>query len=279
MARSIYPNAKSLLLEATPKHEPRLQQVCKELANAEHQIAVLADKTGDTVDFFQSGNAGNSMFKENTEHYANAAPTKRTTITLDDAIQQSFLKAEPFLDYIKLDVQGAELKVLQGAAQTLEKASFVQFEASTTEYNSGGACFYEIDQFLRERGFYFYEVADLMRNPAFKTLGLGQFDVLYVKPASPRLPAKYNELNGKYCGMGRSSSSSVRSSSYDDLSPAYLWSLTQQSSVYDEFWSGWLVGMACGIALSLIIIRSMTGKERGEIDFDVMFVVAAVVQV
>ena len=34
-------------------------------------------------------------------------------------------------------------------------------------------------------------------------MGLGQFDVLYVNPSSPRLPAKFRELKGNYCGLNK----------------------------------------------------------------------------
>lgn len=200
-----YPDAKLLLLEATPKHEAALQAKCQEMGQAEYQIVVLSGTTGDTVDFFQDGDTGNSMMRENSKHYQNAKSVTRTTIRLDDVIQQSpLLRDLPAIDFIKADVQGAELLVLEGGTETLSKASFVQLETSLIEYNAGGACFHDIDAFLRSQGFYLYEMSDMQRNnPAFKTLGIGQFDVLYVNPSSPRLPPSFLELNGQYCGMNQ----------------------------------------------------------------------------
>jgi hypothetical protein len=64
----------------------------------------------------------------------NAAMDKAET-TLDDAVRQSFLQADAqpenkhlpvIVDYVKIDVQGAELFMLQSAQHILETASFVQ---------------------------------------------------------------------------------------------------------------------------------------------------------
>lgn len=214
-ARFYFPNAKLLLLEATPKHEDKLKEVTMELGNAEYQINVLTGKTGDTVEFFQDGNTGNSMFRENSKHYADSKSVKRTTITLDDAISASHIKQNggmdsSVVDFIKIDVQGAELLVLEGGSKALAEASFVQVESSSTEYNSGGACFYEVDEFLRSHGFFMYDAEDVEKSEAFKTLGWGQWDTLYVRPSSDRLPDKFKELKGTYCGMGRNTGSSTR---------------------------------------------------------------------
>lgn len=209
-----YNNTKILMIEATPWQEHKLKERVIELggpSKVEYQIAVLATKSGETVNFYQDGNTGNSIFKEQSRHYQNSKPVQRTTTTLDDLVQQSaMLQHEPAIDFIKADVQGAELLVLQGGLETLAKASFIQLESSITEYNAGGSCFFEVDAFLRSKGFYWYEISDVQRNPeAFRTRGLGQFDVLYVNPSSPRLPDAFRELKGQYCGMNHQSTDHV----------------------------------------------------------------------
>lgn len=215
-----YPDTRLLMLEATPKHEPALKEQVTKLGNAEYQITVLSGTTGDTVEFFQDGNTGNSMFRENSPHYQDSPAVTRTTMRLDDAVQQSFLGDLPAIDFIKADVQGAELLVLEGADKVLAGASFLQLESSTIEYNAGGACFHEVDAFLRSKGFYWYDISDMVRSPAFGSLGLGQFDVLYVNPSSPRLPAKFQELKGNYCGMNKEAPT-VLSASASELLDKY----------------------------------------------------------
>jgi FkbM family methyltransferase len=111
----------------------------------------------------EATNTGNSMFQEQTRYSKDVKPVIRTTITLDTLVKNSTLLArddDAVVDYIKVDVEGAELLVFQGGLETLQQASFVQFEASTVEYNAGSSCFFEIDEFLRLHGFYLYDQAD-----------------------------------------------------------------------------------------------------------------------
>lgn len=176
---------KVLLMEASSKHTSRLEKVKQDLSSSntqiDFQIAVLADVSGQQVDFFDNGDTGNSMFRENTAHYASAAATKRETITLDDMVASSFLSSEPKVDLLKLDVQGAELMVLKGATRVLDQTTFVQLETSVVNFNTGGACPWEIDEFLRSKGYRMLDIWDFNYDiNLFKTPGLGQYDVLYV---------------------------------------------------------------------------------------------------
>jgi FkbM family methyltransferase len=173
--RGLFPDAKILMVEATPMHEDTLRRVAEDVGNAEYRIAVCTARDGEKVGYYQGKNTGNSLFRENTKHYENDAPVQRTSATVDSLVRSSLLGDGP-VDVIKADVQGAELLVLQGATRALGQASFVYLEASTIEYNQGAPCFYEVDAFLRSRGYYLYDIADLNYNVAFKTFGLGQYD-------------------------------------------------------------------------------------------------------
>jgi FkbM family methyltransferase len=202
----IYPDAQILMLEATPNKDEVLKKVKESLGagQVEYNIAILSEKKDETVKFYQGGDTGNSMFKENTKFYDKDVGVDRITSTVDDEIQKSSFDIKD-LDYIKIDVQGAELTVLKGAEQALSQATFVQFEAGTIEYNQGGACFFEIDEFLRQHGFFLYDFGEIAyARHLFKTLGAGQFDVLYVKPSSPLLPKAMKST--KFCGVGRTTS-------------------------------------------------------------------------
>jgi hypothetical protein len=48
--------------------------------------------------------------------------------------------------------------VLAGSSETLKRATLVQFETGIIEYNKGGACWYEVDELLRQYGFYLYDM-------------------------------------------------------------------------------------------------------------------------
>jgi hypothetical protein len=142
------------------------------------------------------------MFVENSQHYSNADFTERSTLTLDTLVSQTDIGT--VADYLTLDVQGAEIVVLQGAHNILQQVTFVQLEISLVQYNQRGACWWEIDALLRSYGFCAYDVQDLIRNPdAFHTKGIGQMEVLYVRQASKRLPKWLEENHINMCGSSR----------------------------------------------------------------------------
>jgi FkbM family methyltransferase len=196
--RSTFPDAKFFMLEATSNKDSVLHNVAGQLGNAEYRIAVMSETAGQKVNFYEGGDTGNSMFQENTHFYANDVPVERITSTLDEEIERSFVKMEE-VDIIKIDVQGAEVVVLKGGPKALSQATFVQLETGPISYNSGGACFHEVDELLRSHGFFWYDLGDLAYNRnLFQTPGLGQFDVLYVKPSSPKLPDALKST--RFCG-------------------------------------------------------------------------------
>eukprot|EP00977_Amphora_coffeiformis_P014235 scaffold3941_cov223-Amphora_coffeaeformis.AAC.3 len=190
-----------LMIEATEMHRQALQDVTNRFGANKifFRINVLADADDRVVNFYQGKNTGNSIFRENTKHYQNDIPVKRKAVTLDTAVQQSFFGTTHRVDYLKLDVQGSELLVLQGATQLLQTVTFIQFEVSAVEYNSGGAaCWSDLDHFLQRHGFRLYDFGDKVYNAdAFHTQGVGQLDVLYYRPDSPHRPAGLDDA--KFC--------------------------------------------------------------------------------
>lgn len=173
--RALWPTAKIMMFEASPQHNDSLASAAKEIGNADYRIAVLNNQES-TVEFYQGGDTGNSMFRENTKLFANDRPITRPSRTLDQEVADSFLRDE-VIDIVKADVQGAELVVFQGAIDTLKQATFVQFEASTVEFNAGAPCTHEVDAFLRSQGFVLHDMAAFNYNvPGFHTYGVGQYD-------------------------------------------------------------------------------------------------------
>lgn len=213
-ARNLWPDASIFMIEADHKHESQLADMKDKIGNAEYHIGLMAESEK-KVDFFDdhrnSGSTGNSMFREKTAFYAHAVAKKITTATVDSAVKASFLGDRP-VDLLKIDVQGAEHLVLLGAERVLSEVTFVQLEASIIEYNEGGSCFWEVDALLRSRGFAMYDISDVARNPMlFKSSGAGQYDALYVRAASKKLPAILR--NAEFCVKPSAFSLAIKASS------------------------------------------------------------------
>lgn len=71
------------------------------------------------------------------------------TITLDEFFSDQPLKPS----YLKIDVQGAEMLVLEGASQIVDSFQAVEFESALVSLYRGEHSHYEISQWLIERGF------------------------------------------------------------------------------------------------------------------------------
>jgi FkbM family methyltransferase len=77
------------------------------------------------------------------------------TVRLDD------VKETIGADFLKLDVQGAELDVLRGATTMLESVVAAQIEVEFVPIYRGQPLFAEVDQFLRRHGFMFHRFANM----------------------------------------------------------------------------------------------------------------------
>lgn len=95
-------------------------------------------------------------------------------------------------DFLKLDVQGAELIILQNALETLDHVSMIQTEVSFVPLYKNQPLFADVDSFLREQGFMLHTflgfgqraLRPLMIN-SNANAALRQMlwsDVVYVKP-------------------------------------------------------------------------------------------------
>jgi FkbM family methyltransferase len=92
-----------------------------------------------------------------------------------DSFYKTYTIDVPHLDMLVIDAQGAELRVLRGAIETLSRMKFVQVETADFELYDGCARLSEIDAFMREHGFKEMSRASFSPRP-----DIGQcYEVLY----------------------------------------------------------------------------------------------------
>ncbi|MBI5540689.1 MAG: FkbM family methyltransferase [Bacteroidia bacterium] len=99
---------------------------------------------------------------------------KRKTNLLDELVPPDMKK----IDLLKVDVQGAELLVLQGAEETLKKTIALWIEVSFKKIYEESVLFSEIKLWLENRGFFMKEI-----HPGFRAINgeLLQADCLFKK--------------------------------------------------------------------------------------------------
>ena len=173
----VWPGVPILMIEAQEAKALRLEEVCRELGNARFVSGVLAAESGETVTFYEM-ETGSSYFEEQS----NAPRTSKTYLTQTlDSIAGDL--AGP--TFLKIDVQGAELEVLKGGRETLERCELVQLEVAMLAYNKGAPVLLDVLKFMDERDFVPLDVSGFSRPNG---VDLVQIDVLFARKDSPLRP-------------------------------------------------------------------------------------------
>jgi len=137
-----YPNLKSLMIEANDDHIEDLKKV------GPYMLALLG-KDNEEVDYYmcedKNNNHGNGIYKENTN--VPFKSVRRRTTTLD-----SLLPGQRF-DLIKLDVQGAELDIIQGSPGFIHQAKYLWLELQPHNYNIAAPSAGKVIGYLNQIGF------------------------------------------------------------------------------------------------------------------------------
>jgi FkbM family methyltransferase len=106
-----------------------------------------------TSSFFEPNTDFLEMFNYLAEVTTVVSTEKIKTTRLDDIIDDA--------DYLKIDVQGAELDVFRGADKLLDKINIINTEVCFVPLYKGQPLFAEIDQALRKKGFMFHRFASI----------------------------------------------------------------------------------------------------------------------
>lgn len=162
--KSVWPSAIIKQFEADERQREWLQ------SNA--FIALLGDENGKEVEYFtlnedtQTSSTGSSIFKELTPFYTEKSTVvikkEMTTIdTLDKT--HNFFGNWSTHGLIKLDTQGSELLILNGATNFLEnnKPRFILIECSWTQYNEGAPLFLEVINHLDKLNYKAKDIFDM----------------------------------------------------------------------------------------------------------------------
>lgn len=149
-AKRIWGDSQIICFDAfSPLEE--LYQKC----NIDYNIACLSDKDGEEVKFYQNDMlfGGNSMFREIGFNKGSVFPKEnyilKKTQTLDTIVKTKNYK---YPDLIKIDAQGGELNILEGAKECMNHATCLIVELQHVEYNQGAVLAPVVISYLSELG-------------------------------------------------------------------------------------------------------------------------------
>lgn len=171
LVHHVYPSVDILMIDGEPE--------CTEhLAKKPFPFVIaLLDSTAHEVDYHRCTSGcteGNGLYRENG--VAPFETVKRMTQTLDSIV------GDRTFEFVKLDCQGGELRVLAGGWETMKRAHFVQLETQVQAYNEAAPMLPEVIDQMRLYGFRVFDLTDLHYNSRRMLL---QVDVLFARADSP----------------------------------------------------------------------------------------------
>lgn len=166
----LFPNAQLYAFEPLPSNMERVQQLLRQyqVTTVSPQALCLSDKTGETQFYVSSGkpeHAADADWDYGNKSSSILPPAKtkelHSWLKFEEAISVPTTTLRQFcaekniarIDFIHMDVQGAELMVLQGAGDFIQHINMIWLEVEAVELYKGQPLKKDVEDFMQQRGF------------------------------------------------------------------------------------------------------------------------------
>ena len=171
-----FPDAYFLLIEPLREFESDLVSILNRYSGS-YVLAAAGSSSGQvTFNVHKNHLGGSSLYRESMGPEADGYETTVPMVRIDDILKDKQLGG-PYL--LKVDAQGAELDVLEGAQQALVEAEVVVLEVSLFEFYVGAPQFFDVVSYMHNRSFAAYDVILGGNRPLDNALA--QIDIVFVK--------------------------------------------------------------------------------------------------
>jgi FkbM family methyltransferase len=183
-AAAAYPQAEIHCYEPLPRPYKELARAFRSNPRVHCHPLALADRQGTAQIRVASQDQSSSLLPMHANHHrayphiTEGEPTEISLTTLEDEIQR-IQPVGPIL--LKIDTQGYEWPVIQGAGAAISKIQWLLLETSTQPMYEGEVLFEELGQRLSGLGFRFLFPAEIHRNLEGAP---DQFDALFARESS-----------------------------------------------------------------------------------------------
>ena len=154
-AKLVWPDSRYFLFDAMEESEELFIE-----SGYDYHIGVLGDEDGKKVTFYKNvySPGGNSYYKENQQysHDANIFFGKKENQferIVDTLNTVSSKRGYPAPDLLKIDVQGCEIDILNGAKNIIKETRHLIVELQHVEYNIGAKMVNESIPIIESMGF------------------------------------------------------------------------------------------------------------------------------
>ncbi|MFH0895773.1 MAG: FkbM family methyltransferase [Bacteroidota bacterium] len=174
---NLFPFRQLYLIEANPLKTEKLKTKFSASGFPVHVIHCAVSDADGTAEFHINNNDEtssllnlNKNLKELSNIDTNTAQTLNTKTSRLDTIFQKF--NFPKIDLLKIDVQGAEDKVIHGATETLKNTRFVFMETSLRQVYNFAPLFHDMHKLMLDKGFVLCEIENAYRSEQGEILQL-----------------------------------------------------------------------------------------------------------
>jgi FkbM family methyltransferase len=113
LSRLVGPTGNVVAFEPAPDNFAKLSRLCSKYRNVVLKQLALGDRTGTAFIYLSS--------TMNVDHRTYMAEDERRALPIEVMRLDDFMSAGQGLDFVKMDVQGAELQILRGARRVIEE--------------------------------------------------------------------------------------------------------------------------------------------------------------
>ena len=151
--KTVYPDAELYLIDGNEKHKDNLSQYGQFIHG---YVGQSKEKRTFYTSAKEMDESGNSLYQENSN-----TPFRKqevyTTPLKDLVPNQKY-------DYIKMDIQGAELEVIEGSLSLFYQTKFVQLEVPVFQNNKGAPNFEQVVNYMANSAFKVFEIENIYYN-------------------------------------------------------------------------------------------------------------------
>jgi len=185
MSHTVWPRLPIYSFEPDKECFGQLQQTFTrfEIPGTCFQVAIN-DYAGESQFYVYDNKVNNSFLQRYDRTIASESCVTVSCATLDGLQEELSAVKSPML---KIDVQGSELSVLRGATSLLKRCKYVQIEVSLQHAYQGNAHIADVFAAMRDHGFRWLEILDMLRMPKAEGHGIREADLLFIKDSLDRL--------------------------------------------------------------------------------------------
>jgi len=174
----VFSDSYFIWVEPVKEFEIHLKKLTSQY-KGEYHLKAVGSKDGIITLNVHDDLYGSSLLNESDGVIFDGEPREVEISKLDNLILNSCRSGNAL---IKIDVQGAELEVLEGASYLLKKCEIVILEVSFYRFLKTNPVFSEVVIYMKEKGFEVFDICDFSYRPLDGNLG--QVDVFFVKEES-----------------------------------------------------------------------------------------------